>query len=95
MQRKVSDRGGMSGGKVPRAAHDKAPWEKTTDAILMTLHRKGIARIDEHRRAMEELQVSHYEGLEYYQRWVEGIERLIIEKGLVTREELDRATASG
>lgn len=94
MQRKVSDRGGLSGGKVPRVAHDKAPWELTIDAILMTLHRKGIVRIDEHRRAMEELENSKYEGVAYYQRWVEGIERLIIEKGLVTREELDRATSA-
>ena len=92
MQRKVSDRGGLSGGKVPRSAHEKAPWELTTDAILMTLARKGIARIDEHRRAMEDLDNSKYEALAYYQRWVEGIEQLIIEKGLVTREELERAT---
>lgn len=92
MQRKVSDRGGLPGGAVSRAAHDKAPWEKHTDAILLTLVGKGIARIDEHRRAMEELDASTYERLAYYQRWVEGIERLIVEKRLVTREELDRAT---
>ena len=95
MQRKVSDRGGLVGGHVPRSVHEKASWELTTDAILMTLVGKGLTRVDEHRRAMEELENSKYEGLAYYQRWVEGIERLIIEKGLVTREELDRATASG
>ena len=89
--RKVNDRGGMAGGTIPQVSHDKVPWEKTTDAVLITLARKGVARIDEHRRAMEELEVVKYEALAYYQRWVEGIERLIIEKGLATREEIDRA----
>jgi len=94
MQRKVSDRGGLSGGKVPRAAHDKAPWEKTTDAILMTLQRKGIARVDEHRRAMESMDLRLYERLSYYHRWVVGIETLLVEKGVLSKEEIDRASSA-
>ena len=93
-EQKVSDRGGWPGGPIDRSLHEKAIWERRTDAILMILARKGIARIDEHRRAMEEMGRERYESLTYYQRWIAAIEMLLLEKGLATREEIDRATST-
>ena len=94
VSRKGSDRGGWAAGDIDRSSHRKAPWEFTTDAILMTLARKGVVTIDEHRRTMEEMPPARYDGLSYYQRWIGAIEALMIEKGIATREEIDSATSS-
>jgi hypothetical protein len=34
--------------------------------------------------------LAQYEQLHYYERWIVAIEVLLIEKGLLTREEIDR-----
>jgi hypothetical protein len=34
-----------------------------------------------------------YLALSYYERWVRGTEALLIEKGVLTREEIDRKMA--
>ena len=89
----MSDRGGWPAGPVQREGHETAGWERLTDGIVLTLARKRILTIDELRRAMEDFPRGEYESLGYYQRWLSAIEALLIEKGLATREEIDRATA--
>jgi hypothetical protein len=44
---------------------------------------------DEHRRAQESLPPQQYEALSYYERWVAATELLLVEKGILTREEID------
>jgi len=90
--RHVHDRGGWSdAGPIERAEHDYAMWEKRTDAMLRILTRdRHIIRVDELRRAIESLPPKDYETMSYYERWITAIEALIIEKGLLTREEIDR-----
>jgi hypothetical protein len=39
------------------------------------------------------LPVEVYERLGYYERWIHGSELILIEKGLLTREEVDRKVA--
>jgi len=34
-----------------------------------------------------------YEDLSYYERWVVGNEAILVEKGLLTHEEIDRRVA--
>ena len=46
-------------------------------------------RVDELRRAIEGIEPSTYEKLSYYERWIVAIESLMIEKGLLTREEIE------
>jgi hypothetical protein len=46
---------------------------------------------DEHRRAIESLE--NYRDLGYYERWVAGTEQLLVEKGILTREEIDERAA--
>jgi hypothetical protein len=90
--RHVHDRGGWPDiGPVERAEHDYAMWEKRTDAMLRILTRdRHIIRVDELRRAIESIPPQDYETLSYYERWITAIETLIIEKGLLTRAEIDR-----
>jgi nitrile hydratase subunit beta len=90
--RHVHDRGGWpDAGPVERAEHDYSMWEKRTDAMLRILTRdRHIIRVDELRRAIESIPPKNYETMNYYERWITAIETLIIEKGLLTRDEIDR-----
>ena len=90
--RHVHDRGGWpDAGPVERAEHDYSMWEKRTDAMLRILTRdRHIIRVDELRRAIESIPPKDYETMTYYERWITAIETLIIEKGLLTRAEIDR-----
>jgi hypothetical protein len=91
MERRVHDRGGWpDAGPIERAEHVYTLWEKRIDAIRGVLGAKQIIRTDELRRAVESIEPRQYEGLSYYERWITAVEALLIEKGLLTREEIDR-----
>jgi hypothetical protein len=68
-------------------------WEKQTDAIRGVLGARRIIRTDELRRAIESIEPERYEQLSYYERWLEAIEALLVEKGLLTHQEIDRKMA--
>jgi len=90
---RVHDRGGWpDAGPINKAEHDLSMWEKRTDAILMLLSSadKRVIRGDELRRAIESLAPDAYEKLSYYERWITAIEILLIEKGILTRTEIDQ-----
>ena len=94
MERRVHDRGGWpEAGPIDRAEHVYTMWERRTDAIRGVLGAKHLIRTDELRRAVESLEPSQYEHLSYYERWIVAIEALLIEKGLLSREEIDRKMA--
>jgi nitrile hydratase len=87
---RVHDRGGWpEAGSIDRDEHDLSMWEKRTDALMRTLRRKHYMRVDEMRRAIESIELKRYEQLGYYERWTEAMEILLVEKGVLTREEID------
>jgi hypothetical protein len=91
MEPRVHDRGGWpDAGPIDRAEHAYSMWEKRTDAIRGLLGAKGLIRTDELRRAVESIEPGQYAQLSYYERWIIGVEALLVEKGLLTREEIDR-----
>ena len=83
----VHDLGGSPGGPIYRGQHEVEDWERLADAITTALDGKGIKTTDEHRRAIESLE-NYYE-LSYYERWIAGTEELLVEKGILTSEEID------
>jgi hypothetical protein len=87
----VHDLGGSPGGPVDRTQHEVEDWERLADAVTIALDLKGIKTTDEHRRAIESLE--NYRELGYYERWVAAIEKLLVEKGILTREEIDMRSA--
>ncbi|HET6886041.1 MAG TPA: hypothetical protein VFH32_07405 [Rubrobacteraceae bacterium] len=87
----VHDLGGKPGGPVDKAQHEVEDWERLADAITVALDIKGIKTTDEHRRAIEGLE--NYRDLGYYERWVAGTEQLLVEKGILTRKEIDKRAA--
>ncbi len=87
--------GGLDAGPVTRTEHDYAPWEKRVDAILRLLSspKRGILQVDELRRGIEDLGPGAYDELSYYERWISAISNLLIEKGVLTVDELGRRMA--
>ena len=93
--RRHHDMGGRDAGPVERTEHDYAPWEKRVDAILrlLTSPKVGVLQIDELRRAIEDLGPGAYDKLSYYERWISAISNLLLEKGVLTIDELGRRMA--
>ncbi len=91
---RIHDRGGWPDvGSIDRAEHDPTMWEKRTDALMRSLRAHGHIEVDELRRAIESLDPQHYEQLKYYERWAEAIEILVVEKGLVSQDEIENKIA--
>jgi hypothetical protein len=87
----VHDLGGSSGGPIDKSQHETEDWERLADAVNIALGIKGLQTTDEHRRAIESLE--NYRELGYYERWVAATEKLLVEKGILTREEIDQRSA--
>ena len=83
------DLGGSPAGPIDRKGHEVEDWERLADAITVALDAKGLKTTDEHRRAQEGLPPERYRSLGYYERWVAATEQLLVEKGVLTCEEID------
>jgi nitrile hydratase subunit beta len=86
----IHDMGGMDGfGTVVREENEPVfhfDWERRAFGIaLATL---AAANTDEFRHAIERIPASRYLTSSYYERWLDGIQILLLEKGLVSHEEL-------
>lgn len=91
---RVHDRGGWPTDEpIDRSEHQIMDWELRVSAIRQVLGQKGLLRSDELRRGIESIEPSQYEALGYYERWTESIESIIVEKGVLTREEIDQKVA--
>jgi len=83
------DLGGLPAGAVDTAPHDLSYWEKQIDAISSLLGQKGLRRTDENRRYIEMLGHDAYETLSYYERWTAALARQLIDKGVLSQDEID------
>jgi Nitrile hydratase beta subunit, N-terminal len=83
--------GGSPGGPIDKRGHEVEDWERLADAINSALGAKGLQSTDQHRRAIESLE--NYRDLSYYERWVAATERLLVEEGVLSGEEIDERAA--
>ncbi len=90
----IHDLGGRQGfGRVrysPVASAFHAPWEKRVNALYSLAVKSGIFNMDEYRHAIERMEPRHYMSAGYYERTLTSLATLCVEKGLVSREELER-----
>jgi hypothetical protein len=94
MARGHHDIGGLPGaGEIDQTEHQLSDWEILADALNQALGAKGIRRTDELRRVREEMDAAAYRGMSYYERWIASMETILIEKKIITREEIDRKLA--
>jgi nitrile hydratase len=88
----VHDLGGMQGfGPVEREQNEPtvhAAWE----AVVLAMQHAGrlglLYNIDEFRHGIERMAPAHYLRATYYEKWLEGMTRVLLEKGVVGAEEL-------
>src|SRR5215472_1669206 len=86
------DMGGQPAGAIERAEHDYALWEKRVDALLVLLGSKDrrLVTVDELRRNIESLGPDAYDRMTYYERWIHSITQTLIQRGVITVDELGR-----
>ena len=87
------DMGGRPAGAVEWTEHDYALWEKRVDALMMLLwHHKDrrLFTVDELRRNIEGLGPDVYDKMSYYERWIYAITQTLIQRGVITVDELAR-----
>ena len=90
----MHDMGGLPEGPVKRDEHDPTFAERRVDALMMLLMGSGVFNVDEMRRTIESLPPEIYERHDYYERWLYTIERLLIEKGMLTAAEIEARIAA-
>lgn len=82
------DMGGLPAGRIDRSEHDYADWERRVDAMGVVLSQKRLLTVDQRRRAIESLAPEDYDSLSYYERWVIALGQTLIQRGLITTNEL-------
>ena len=87
------DIGGEPAGPCPRARHEVESWERRVDGIMMILWRRGAGStrftVDEMRRQIESMSPADYRDAGYYERWMFALAGMLIERGVLTTDEID------
>jgi hypothetical protein len=91
--RAMHDLGGvepMASAAIDRDEHALTQFDKNVDALMYLLSHpsRRIIRVDELRRAIESFTPLQYSSLSYYEKWLQAMHDLLIEKGVLTREEI-------
>jgi nitrile hydratase subunit beta len=88
----AQDLGGMMGfgpiGPEPDEPWFHAEWERRAFGVTLAMGFTGTWNLDMTRHARESLPPAEYLAASYYEIWTKGLERLLVETGLVTPEEL-------
>jgi nitrile hydratase len=88
----AQDLGGMMGFGPVAAERDEpwfhAAWERRAFAVTLAAGATGAWNLDMSRHARESLPPAEYLAATYYEIWTKGVEKLVVQRGLVTPEEL-------
>ena len=90
----VHDRGGLPCAEpIDQTSHQWEDWEHLTNALVGVLRRRGLLNVDELRRGIEAMTPEEYESSTYYERWAASIEHILVEKGILTADEITAEAA--
>ncbi|MGE3772881.1 MAG: hypothetical protein AB7I32_08125 [Gammaproteobacteria bacterium] len=88
----VHDLGGLDGMGPIVVERDEpvfhAEWERRVFGMFLPIFATGSFNIDELRHAIERMGAPAYLNTSYYQHWLHAYETLLVEKGVLTAEEL-------
>jgi nitrile hydratase len=95
----IHDLGGMSGFGAVEIERDEPTFHEAWEGRAFALNALGIVVLgaynaDEYRHAIERMEPAHYLAASYYERVLTGVATLLVEKGIVAREDLE-ARAGG
>lgn len=90
---RLHDMGGRFGdGPVPVDPHDapvfKQDWHARALAVTLAAGALGQWNLDGSRHARERLSPRDYMRFSYYEKWIAALADLLVQKGIVTRDEL-------
>ena len=82
--------GGIESDNIGLTDHPLEAWQKTTRAMRQVLgdSNREIICVDELRRAIEDLPQDQYLDLSYFDRWIRAIGAILIEKNILTENEI-------
>lgn len=90
----VHDLGGMHGfGPVEREV-DEPPFHADWEAVMVAIQNavcredRGAMNIDEFRHGIERMDPIHYLASPYFEHWLDGIVRVLVEKGTISADEM-------
>jgi nitrile hydratase len=91
----IHDLGGMNGFGAVEVERNEPVFHERWERRAFGLNLLGLAvlrayNIHEYRHAVERLEPAHYLAASYYERWFTAVASLLVEKGVVTRAELER-----
>lgn len=94
----IADLGGMR-GLGPVQASPAEPvfhenWERQICSTNMAVWFAGAWCADENRHSMEKMSPEHYLHTSYYEHWLHFMENLLVDKGIVTWEEVHTGKSS-
>jgi hypothetical protein len=72
---------------VKPTEHEYAEWERRVDALSMIMGRQGVT-VDQRRKNIERLPPEEYDRMAYYEKWVVSLAQSLLERGMITTEEL-------
>jgi nitrile hydratase len=89
---RINDVGGLTGFAPVVPEQDEPPfhadWEAHVFALNSALIKRGIYNLDEFRDAVERIPPGEYLAASYYEKWFTAISTLLVDKGVLTAEEL-------
>jgi len=90
----MHDMGGRQGFGRVRFTHDAKAfheeWEVRANSLYAFAVRRGIFNMDEYRHAIERMEPRHYLAASYYERSLTSLATLLVEKGVLSRDEIER-----
>lgn len=93
----IHDCGGMEGFGPIAQEHDEpvfhSAWEAQMFGLNWAIACLGHWNIDADRHAIERMGNARYLETSYYEHWLISNETLLVEKGVLTKEELDAKRA--
>ncbi len=84
----VHDVGGQPDAPAPYLEKEEEGWEMNTYVTCECLAWRGVWNAEERRRAENDLGATLYFGLPYYARWATVAAKTLVNKGLITPDEL-------
>ncbi|MEO1207745.1 MAG: nitrile hydratase [Pseudomonadota bacterium] len=91
LTRRKNDIGGAHSDPIDRTETPVKHWEMESDALRKVLGdpKRQLVSLDELRRAMEDLPQEAYDA-GFFSRRISAMAEILIEKGVLTREELNQ-----
>ena len=83
------DIGGFRAGPVDPVDHERERWQQRTEAMVNIARAAGFGSLDELRRHIESLE-DRYAGTGYYERMLEALAAMLVERGVLDLAELER-----